>query len=93
MTVRTLGWLAGPLAVRADRRTDRIEADMTAPAYDANNVFAKILRGELPSHKLYEDDATIAFMDMMPRGRRSFAGHPEDAVAQHPRRRSGEPGA
>ena len=36
--------------------------------YDPSNVFAKILRGELPSHKLYEDDATFAFMDIMPRG-------------------------
>jgi histidine triad (HIT) family protein len=35
-------------------------------AYDDSNVFAKILRGELPSHKLYEDDATIAIMDVMP---------------------------
>ena len=41
---------------------------MTAPAYDPDNVFAKILRGELPSHKLYEDDDTFAFMDIMPRG-------------------------
>ena len=36
-------------------------------AYDANNVFAKVLRGELPSTKVYEDDATLAFMDIMPR--------------------------
>ncbi len=42
---------------------------MNAPAYDDGNVFAKILRGELPCHKLYEDDATLAFMDVMPRGR------------------------
>lgn len=35
--------------------------------YDDTNVFAKILRGELPSHKIYEDDATFAFMDIMPR--------------------------
>ncbi|TWH33499.1 MULTISPECIES: HIT family protein [unclassified Aminobacter] len=41
---------------------------MTTPAYDPTNVFAKILRGELPSHKLYEDDDTIAIMDIMPRG-------------------------
>lgn len=41
---------------------------MSAPAYDTDNVFAKILRGELPSHKLYEDEATFAFMDIMPRG-------------------------
>jgi histidine triad (HIT) family protein len=39
---------------------------MPQPAYDPNNVFAKILRGELPSHKLYEDDASIAIMDVMP---------------------------
>ncbi len=41
---------------------------MTAPAYDDDNVFAKILRGEIPSHKLYDDEATFAFMDIMPRG-------------------------
>ncbi|MBZ0162395.1 MAG: HIT family protein [Notoacmeibacter sp.] len=41
---------------------------MTAAAYDNDNVFAKILRGEIPSHKLYEDDDTFAFMDIMPRG-------------------------
>ncbi len=34
--------------------------------YDANNVFAKILRGEIPCHKVYEDEDTIAFMDVMP---------------------------
>ena len=37
-------------------------------AYDDSNVFAKILRGELPSHRLYEDDETFALMDIMPRG-------------------------
>jgi histidine triad (HIT) family protein len=40
---------------------------MTAP-YDDTNVFAKILRGEMPSYKLYEDADTFAFMDIMPRG-------------------------
>jgi histidine triad (HIT) family protein len=35
-------------------------------AYDNDNVFAKILRGELPCHKVYEDDDTFAFMDIMP---------------------------
>lgn len=34
--------------------------------YDDSNVFAKILRGELPSHKVYEDEHTLAFMDVMP---------------------------
>jgi histidine triad (HIT) family protein len=37
------------------------------PAYDPNNIFAKILRGELPSYKVYEDDKAIAFLDIMPR--------------------------
>ena len=35
-------------------------------AYDRNNVFAKILRGEIPAHKVYEDAHTLAFMDVMP---------------------------
>ncbi len=35
-------------------------------AYDRNNVFARILRGEIPSHRVYEDDLTLAFMDVMP---------------------------
>ncbi len=34
--------------------------------YDENNIFAKILRGEIPCHKIYEDDKTLAFMDIMP---------------------------
>jgi len=37
------------------------------PAYDQNNIFAKILRGELPCHKVFEDDKTFAFLDIMPR--------------------------
>jgi histidine triad (HIT) family protein len=41
---------------------------MSQHAYDNDNVFAKILRGDLPCHKLYEDAETFAFMDIMPRG-------------------------
>ena len=41
---------------------------MPAPQYDDQNVFAKILRGELPSHKIFEDDKTLVIMDIMPRG-------------------------
>ena len=37
------------------------------PTYDSNNVFAKILRGELPCHRVYEDDKVFAFLDIMPR--------------------------
>ena len=40
----------------------------TMSNYDDQNVFAKILRGELPCEKLYEDEHTIAIMDIMPRG-------------------------
>lgn len=37
-------------------------------AYDDTNIFAKILRGEIPSQKVYEDAAVVAFMDVMPQG-------------------------
>jgi histidine triad (HIT) family protein len=37
------------------------------PSYDPNNIFAKILRGELPAHKVFEDDRVFAFLDIMPR--------------------------
>lgn len=36
-------------------------------SYDTSNVFARILRGELPSERVYEDATTLAFMDIMPR--------------------------
>ncbi len=38
-----------------------------AVAYDAQNIFAKILRGEIPAHKVFEDDVAVAIMDIMPR--------------------------
>ena len=37
------------------------------PEYDPDNIFAKLLRGEIPAQRIYEDDATLAFMDIMPR--------------------------
>ena len=40
-------------------------------AYDASNIFAKILRGEIPCHKVYEDADALVFMDVMPQS----AGH------------------
>jgi diadenosine tetraphosphate (Ap4A) HIT family hydrolase len=39
---------------------------MTPSAYDPNNVFAKILRGEIPNKTIYEDDLTLAFHDINP---------------------------
>lgn len=38
------------------------------PAYDPDNIFAKILRGEIPAATVYEDAHTLAFMDVMPQG-------------------------
>ena len=35
-------------------------------AYDPKNIFARILRGEVPAHKVYEDGSTIAILDVMP---------------------------
>ncbi len=35
--------------------------------YDPENIFAKILRGEIPSTRVFEDEDTLAFMDIMPR--------------------------
>ena len=37
------------------------------PSYDPGNIFAKILRGEFPCHKVYEDEKALAFLDIMPR--------------------------
>jgi histidine triad (HIT) family protein len=39
----------------------------SAPAYDPDNIFSKILRGKLPCHKVYEDAKSLVFMDIMPR--------------------------
>jgi len=36
-------------------------------AYDPDNIFTKVLKGEIPCHKLYEDEDTLAFLDIMPR--------------------------
>ena len=42
------------------------ERQETVQGYDPNNVFARILRGELPCRKLYEDEHTLAFHDIRP---------------------------
>ena len=34
--------------------------------YDSQNIFAKIIRGEMPCYKLYEDDDVLAFLDLFP---------------------------
>ena len=37
------------------------------PAYDSNNIFAKILRSEIPCYRVFEDERALAFLDIMPR--------------------------
>ena len=48
------------------RTPNRRESPLTS-TYDPNNIFAKILRGEAPYVKIYEDDVSLAFLDIMPR--------------------------
>ena len=42
---------------------------MSGAAYDETNIFARILRGDLPSQQVYEDDHVVAIMDLMPQGK------------------------
>ena len=49
-------------------------------AYDDNNVFAKILRGEAPCHRVYEDEMTLAFMDIMPQTKGHTLVIPKEAA-------------
>ena len=54
-------------------------------AYDTNNIFAKILRGEFPCYKVYEDDHVLAFLDIMPRSPGHTLVIPKAPCPQHPR--------
>ncbi len=49
-------------------------------AYDPDNIFAKILRDELPSMRVYEDDSTLAFMDIMPQAKGHTLVIPKEAA-------------
>jgi histidine triad (HIT) family protein len=49
-------------------------------AYDQNNIFAKILRGEIPCVKVYEDARTLAFMDVMPESEGHVLVVPKEAA-------------
>ncbi|AWT48921.1 HIT domain-containing protein [Psychrobacter sp. YP14] len=42
---------------------------MSIKHYEDDNIFAKILSGDIPCHKVYEDDKTLAFMDIMPQAK------------------------
>jgi histidine triad (HIT) family protein len=49
-------------------------------AYDTNNIFAKILRGEIPCVKVFEDARTLAFMDVMPEAEGHVLVVPKEAA-------------
>src|ERR1700721_4562353 len=53
-------------AATARKERKKWERPLT-PKYEPDNIFAKILRGETPCVKVYEDDVSLAFMDVMPR--------------------------
>ena len=54
-----------------------------AGAYDDNNLFAKILRGEIPAVKVYEDDEVLAFMDIFPQARGHLLVVPKNVKARN----------
>lgn len=49
-------------------------------SYDNNNIFARILRGELPCHKVYEDEHSLAFLDIMPQANGHTLVLPKEAA-------------
>ncbi len=49
------------------RKGTNVWENPLTPTYDPDNIFAKILRGEAPCVKVYEDSSALAFMDVMPR--------------------------
>ena len=51
--------------------------------YDADNIFAKILRGEMPTAKVYEDDDVLAFMDVFPQARGHTLVIPKNSQARN----------
>lgn len=59
------------MAIRSPARFETLNngIKMADSFYDPNNIFAKIIKGELPCHKVYEDESTFAFMDIMPRSK------------------------
>ena len=57
--------------------------------YDPNNIFAKIIRGELPAFKVYEDERALAFMDAMPQSEGHTLVVPKTKRAQSFRHRAG----
>lgn len=54
-----------------------------AGEYDSANIFAKILRGEMPSVKIFEDDNVFAFMDIFPQSQGHCLVIPKDTTARN----------
>lgn len=54
----------------------------TDKTYDDNNIFAKMLKGEIPCHKVYENEMTLAFMDIMPQARGHVLIIPKQAASE-----------
>jgi histidine triad (HIT) family protein len=52
-------------------------------SYDRDNIFARILRGEVPCHRIYEDDRTLAFLDLFPQSRGHTLVIPKRATARN----------
>ncbi|MEO0981365.1 MAG: HIT family protein [Pseudomonadota bacterium] len=52
-------------------------------AYDPNNIFAKMLRGEIPCVKVFEDEVALAFMDIFPQSRGHTLVIPKDVEARN----------
>ena len=50
--------------------------------YDDNNIFAKILRGEIPCKKIYEDDFVLSFHDINPKKKNSCTNHSKRKVCR-----------
>jgi histidine triad (HIT) family protein len=51
--------------------------------YDTHNIFAKILRCEIPCYKVYENRHTLAFLDIKPRAG-SYTSHTKNRGTRHP---------
>src|SRR6185437_6018819 len=62
--IRIRPWMSRTSAGMTD--SDRKVGYRTEMVYDENNIFAKILRGDIPCHKIYEDEDTLVFLDIMP---------------------------
>ena len=59
---------------------------MSSPAYQPDNIFAKILRGEMPCYKVFEDDVALAFMDIPKTPARGLLDMPADALGPYMQR-------